>query len=341
MQESPGGFKLEGMHSKSAHVPPPSGVDPSDAWEEEDSSSLSLGAILALVLFLLAASAYAQDAEDAPLSESAGTPAPAVIEEPPATADIAPADGSSGNPLDPGTPAPVAAETSPSETPLENTTTEPQAETPAVATEAAPPLPPNVAPTEENTTVSKRERTPAYKLHRPNFGFALGVSPVAGLAAPEFAGTDLGNVARSFQLQAEYQPAFLQAIGVLGIGVCGSLYKDVTNLSDGTVTWSAGGQIRYQFRYFQEQWVVPTVSFGAEYGMYQLSATSSGTFFLMYPAAGGMLLLNFIEPSAAAEGFAESGVSRSYLWGEARMQIGSGGLNFTGIVAQAGIRVEL
>lgn len=334
LRDSCGAFTLVGMH-----------IDPARAAEpkEEELPSSGLGAVLALVLFLLAASSYAQDAEERLFLE-ADSPAPEAQEDRPATVDIEPTSGDAPNPLDPGTPAPTAEEIveAPDE-PLPDEPTEPAKEEVAQEPPQAPPSMAETSPTDTaaSTAQVKRSKDAPYKLHRPNFGFAISASPTVGLAAPEFEGAEFGAAVRSMQFQAEYQPAFLQSIGVLGIGVCGTLYKSFTAMSDGLWTWSAGGQIRYQFRYFKEQWVVPTVSFGAEYLMYQLSAAQTGSLFLMYPGFGGMLLLNFLEPSAAAEGFASSGVSRSYLWGEARMQMGSGDITISGIVAQAGIRIEL
>ena len=317
------------------------------AASEEEVPSIGIGALLAFVLFLLAASSYAQDTLEIPAVGPDGSPPPTILETP-ATADIPPEGMSSQNPLDTGTPAPT---TSTDAAPA----VEPAA---AVAVPAdAPPAPPppavdasvpveNGNPASSTTTVKAEKHHPEYQLHRPNFGLALSMSPTAGIAGATFAGADFESAMRSFQFQAEYQPAFLQAIGVLGIGACGTIYlpfKGPTTAPDPVagITWSAGGQIRYQFRYWREQWVVPTVSFGAEYMVYDLGGTTAGSLMLMYPGFGGMLLLNFIEPSAAAEGWATSGVSRSYLWGEARFQIASGTEAASGILAVAGIRVEL
>lgn len=342
------------MHSDPVHAPP-TAVEPvvAEAWDEEV-PSLGIGALLALVLFLLAASAYAEDSTETTVNiDSAGSIAPEVIEAP-ATAPLS--TTSTANPLDPGTPPPADSEGT-SEGTAEKTGTAVTDAAPSETPNDAPPAPPAVesapvadagnsdaAPNSSETKIEKRH--PEYQTHRPNFGLAISATPTAGVVGSLFSGANFESAYRAFQFQAEYQPAFLQAIGVLGIGACGTIYRSFAtpvvapSPAEG-ISWSAGGQIRYQFRYWREQYVVPTISFGAEYMVYDLGGTNTGSLVLMYPGGGLMLSLNWMEREAAAEGYASSGVSRSYLWGEARYQIASGTFSESGLVAVAGIRVEL
>jgi hypothetical protein len=178
---------------------------------------------------------------------------------------------------------------------------------------------------------------------RPNWGASITGS-VGALGAADVTPFQAGSVARALEIQVEYQPAFLQSIGVLGVGPNVSI---IPLGSDGTVTnspisiWSAGGQIRYQARYFREQPIVPFASFEMQYMTYHLLNGAEGAALLMGPSFGGMILLNFLEPSSAAELYISDGISRSYLVGEYKILEGNGGkISVSGGSVFFGLRFE-
>ncbi len=286
-----------------------------EGWEE----IRPLMALCGLVFLLLAASSFAEEGTSPEIGASSEIPTL------PDTAPLAP-DEATANPLDPG-PATTSLAPDPSLVPSPEEEASPP---PSVASEGGG----TIAPSR-----SKKSRVAPYKLDRPNFGLALAGSPMVGVAAAPFSDVQ----SRGMQLLVEYQPAFLQTIGVLGIGLNAGLFVG-NNASISTLAnqWSVGGQARYQLRFLREQWVVPTVGFGAEYLSYNFGEGQAGSLLMTYPSFGGMLLLNIFEPEAAAENYVANGVSRSYVFGEARLQNGSGtGVSVSGLAVYCGIRVEL
>ena len=129
------------------------------------------------------------------------------------------------------------------------------------------------ASTESGSDVSQAQfpdpRVPLYNRVRPNWAFQIDVNPIFGFANAADStntslDTDLGK-RRGIGLGFEYQPAFLQSIGVLGIGLNLTLFPMLSSitLDDGSTSetaststtttpvttytgaWTAGGQIRY------------------------------------------------------------------------------------------------
>jgi hypothetical protein len=123
----------------------------------------------------------------------------------------------------------------------------------------------------------------------------------------------------------EWQPAFLQAIGVLGLGTSLQVYPELPKTSLTSIAshfWSAGAQARYQLKLFEGQWVVPMGGYAVERMQYSWSG-EKGFFLARGPFAGVFILLNPLEPSVAGEAYASMGVKRSYLVAEVRLREGS------------------
>ena len=258
----------------------------------------------------------------------------------------------------PTAPASVEAATTPEASPVPEVSAQP---TPEVAIEVPPAPPPVVEeaqkfelpktePTENavaSTTAERRNsREPAYTLTRPTWGIQF----TGALKA--FGGNDLitgqaGVPTRAFQVSGEYQFPFLQSLGVLSMGptvgtypIFGSITKDPVSVME------VGGQIRYQLRFFREQPIVPIAGFQFEYLNYHFTSPSpsgmSGALMATGPTFGGMFLLNWLEPSAAAEIYVDNGVSRSYLLAEARILSGTDtNLSLSGTSLFFGLRLEL
>jgi len=160
---------------------------------------------------------------------------------------------------------------------------------------------------------------------RPNWAFQLDGT------AETFAGSTLSNSKAltgipSTELRIGYQPAFLQAIGVLTLGTHLSLFpfaSSQNSLLRTPSSWATGGEVRYQARFFRKQWLVPTVSVGAQYLAYQLTDGTSGRAIIRTPSAGFLILLNAIDPGTAVDFFEGYGAKRTYVLAELRRYEGN------------------
>ncbi len=198
--------------------------------------------------------------------------------------------------------------------------------------------------TGESAATYTYKRIPLYERHQPEWSVMLtGATKALDNQNPYGEGAEF-NV-RGFSLQWEYQPKYLQAIGVVGIGAGFQLYPTdwsedgrSSSLAD---SWSIGGLIRYQARFFREQIVVPTVGFQFEslayrYGNWQTARTT-----LQGPVFGGMLLLNWFEKESAGDLYTNYGISRSYLVAELRTLSGGDELiDVSGSSLFFGLRIE-
>ncbi len=220
----------------------------------------------------------------------------------------------------------------------------------AVPQEPQPPAPaPEPVPVEEmrtvdnNTTERKVDpRRPRYELERPAWGTEISGAYQALGKAPGIPGLGSGKV-RAVTLRMEWQPQFIQAIGVLSLGPALSLYP----ITSGNATsnpfsiWSAGGRVLYQARYFRNQPIVPIGGYSAEYLVYRLKSGQSGKLLTQGPVVGGMIFLNFFDRSGAADFYVNQGVLRSYLVGELRLLSGSdSNITISGNSLFAGVRFE-
>ncbi|MFZ9595837.1 MAG: hypothetical protein ACO3A2_07130 [Bdellovibrionia bacterium] len=173
--------------------------------------------------------------------------------------------------------------------------------------------------------IEKRDpRIPRFYDYKPQWGISLNYSPAA------FGGRALapqqGSLqATAFSIVTEFQPRFIQSLGVLGIGTALSIYPILGQPSEASPLnpsafsiWSLGGQVRYQARFFRQQVLVPSVAYAWEYLTYYFNDGPEGHLLLSGPVYGLWLLLNWIDPSTAAHFFIDYGVARTYLIFEAR-----------------------
>jgi hypothetical protein len=160
---------------------------------------------------------------------------------------------------------------------------------------------------------------PIYQRVRPTWGTDLSAS-LRGLGSgTEVQGATSSSRLNGFSLRMEYQPAWIQAVGVFGLGLSFQSFTLPEQLgASGLGSYSVGAQARYQLRLLREQWIVPYAGYAVERVAYRLRAGGSGSFLSQGPFFGAALLLNFLEPSVAADAYAGTGIVRTYLFAELR-----------------------
>jgi hypothetical protein len=176
------------------------------------------------------------------------------------------------------------------------------------------------SPAASRSTRLADRKIPPYDRENPRFGFELHAF-LAALGTPEvtqIVGTQATHIAmKNFGGGFEWQPRFIQdaRIGVLTLGPSVNLYfvDDATesNLS----IYSAGLAMKYQFRYFRNQILVPFVGVESQLIQYKFSPSTGlgeGRTTAVGPTFGLMLNLNWLEPSAARTHFTDNDVRRSY-----------------------------
>lgn len=189
----------------------------------------------------------------------------------------------------------------------------------------------------DGTVERKWDRdTPMYDREKPNWAFEIHGSPGAlgttDLADEDGAGNISEYVTRNFGLGFEWQPEALQGFGVFSLGINGNLYilsndngvynpaGDLT--SDAFSIYAFGARAMYQLRYFDAQPIVPFVGFEAQqihYRFAEYSELGSGWTLSTGPTFGVMLLMNWMEPSAAHNLWVDAGINRTYLVAEMKM----------------------
>ncbi len=197
-------------------------------------------------------------------------------------------------------------------------------------------------------SVARHDRKiPFYDRENPSWGVDIhGSLNALGATSPTNTAEDVEYSTRNFGIGFEYQPQFLQSLGVVSIGPSVNLYilEPMGSLTSGPFSiMSFGGSAKYQFRYFRAQPFVPFVGFEYQMIKYRFVVegfpsgwtTSTGMTF------GGMLLLNWMEPSSAHSLWSETGIKRSYLVGEVKtMTAGEPALSVDGSAIYFGLRVE-
>lgn len=208
------------------------------------------------------------------------------------------------------------------------------------AEDAAETTPPPSSPPAPAPTPKYNSRTPRYHSIRPNWGAELNGS-LDAFSRTIWSGQNnrkIYGVTASF----EYQPDFLQDIGVIGIGPSVGIYPTKGGLtSDNLSLLSAGLQARYQARFFHRQILVPVGGFAIEYFHYRFANGPIGNMTLTDPFFGVWLLMNFLEPSAAADSYVNSGITRTYAIVEVHNKTGSDQtISVNGQSLFFGVRVE-
>jgi hypothetical protein len=181
---------------------------------------------------------------------------------------------------------------------------------PTPLTEVEPTPEPDVAPVVRQADAQRpNPRIPRYHHSRPTWGAEITGSLKA------LGGADLianGKSVNSLSFQFEFQPAFLQLIGVIGFGPSFSVYRANGVTNKFVDFWGVGGQVRYQARYFRQQPIVPMAGYEIQHMRYKFSTGTDGFATAKGPFYGAWLLLNFLDPGAAAESYVESKISRTY-----------------------------
>jgi hypothetical protein len=191
----------------------------------------------------------------------------------------------------------------------------------------------SVASVDSGTPVSQ---TPKYlqedarsDFARPNFGFQITGSPRA-FGGSQISPAQQGVKAGAFLLQAEYEPSFLQSLGVFSIGPSVGIFPSFGQTPAGdSVTshiWGIsefGGQARYQFRYWDGQLVVPYAAYEFESVGYSINQGGSGRLAVAGGSGGLAFFINRLAPGEANDFYRNMGVSRSYFVVEGKYLSGS------------------
>lgn len=228
----------------------------------------------------------------------------------------------------------------------------PVTEAPPAEAEEAPPAPEVATKPEKADSFKAREETRAalrggyaadYQLQRPAWGAQLDFSPSA-LGKTDLSGGQ-GVTADGFSVAFEYQPTFLQGLGVFGFGPQISLYPVLpqnTNIQNTPYSvWSYGFNLRYQARFWREQIIVPMAGYDYERLSYNLLNLGNGSMTVAGPVVGIYILMNPLEPEAAYDFYEDSGILRTYLTAEIRSVSGSSSdLSISGTSYYIGIRTE-
>jgi hypothetical protein len=179
-----------------------------------------------------------------------------------------------------------------------------------------------------STFADQKEFIPTYQKKRPTAAFQPNISMSA------YPNAKLQNLSfnsppqfRAFGFQAEYQPEFIQAIGVFSFGASLTYYPVNKALKDSSlINFGWGGQARYQAVFFRNQILVPFVGYSGEVFNYAVVNNegdppynpATGYLLVTGPVFGGMLLLNVLEEEAAGSMYTNYGICRTYLFGEYR-----------------------
>lgn len=298
-------------------------------------------AVFCLCTLLVALASARAEEEELP---DIGSDVPTATESLP-SADL-PTDvtGEAASPLG-GSDIPAPA---PSPTPEAELASDPEPEPESTVTEEPASLQaerPAPAASEAESVELYDPRVPLYQQLHPRWAIDVSFSlkPYKG----QLPGASATNVtaSRGITLRSEYQPAFLSRIGIVGLGPSLTIYPLVpTTAQTGNAfgLWSIGAQLRYQARFFRNQFLVPWAGFAFESFRYGLSNGTKGTVMLTGPFFGGGVLLNTLDSGMAADFYADHGVMRTYAFAEIRALTGaSGSVNLSENSVFFGLRFEL
>ncbi len=274
--------------------------------------------------------------------EEAAPPAPPVAES--AQEQVTPSE-----PLPPAAPEVPAVAKSPA--PVEAVTPAPPLEAPlppaAVATKPASSAQPNLGDLDAPALARSFEvdpRVPIYQRSRPMWSIEISGS-ARGVGTNSVVPGLNGATMRGLQLSFDFQPPWTQSLGVVSFGPTLTLYPIFEAQQEVTATkagiWGPGAQFRYQFHYFREQPLVPYVGYEMQWLPYALTEGGTGRLNVKGSILGVALLLNWMDPDAAAEFYVNYGVSRTYLVAEVHDVAGEDDrFLFSGTSSFFGLRFE-
>jgi hypothetical protein len=209
----------------------------------------------------------------------------------------------------------------------------------------------NVVPPQPS---DNKPRIPKWDAEYPNWSMELSGTLSA------LGGTDYnlpllgagGTQFRSYQVEASFEwlPKEVQPYGVLSAGLRGAIFPMASQVHTSSIfsLFSVGGLLRYQLRYFGQQWIVPYGSVGIDYFQFafKTATTGQGSKWLFVPVAGISILLNAIDRLTTRDLHSMTGLRRFYLFGEFRFfpsTFGSRGthqIRLSGNSFHFGLRVE-
>jgi hypothetical protein len=170
---------------------------------------------------------------------------------------------------------------------------------------------------EYRTTTHYQARIPGYQLERPMWGFEVTGS------ASALGGTDVltqSTTTQAVGIQIDYQPPFLQFLGVIDLGIQGGIFNNAA-LTETAFTWYyLGVQVRYQLKVFREQPIVPVAGFEYIWTHFNLNTGDVGSGIASGPFFGAWLLMNFFDEGDAAQMYVNNGISRTYVVAELHEQ---------------------
>ena len=192
-------------------------------------------------------------------------------------------------------------------------------------------------PTSPRPKSNRDHSVPYYLQRRPSLALELSSALSSALGASStIGGTSLSSV-RSFEFSGDVQPPFLQAIGVVSLGV--HVRHHLT--SEASRITGYGAQLGYQAKWFTNQWVVPMVSYSLDTLNYELNSGTQGTLQDPGLSYGVLLCISAADPAAAAEFYNGFGVTRTYLSIQTYQKSASNtDLTLSGRVTSLGLRVE-
>lgn len=202
----------------------------------------------------------------------------------------------------------------------------------------------SIAATPSNDGQSHKHLKDRWVESRPQWGLQLKASS-SNLGDRTFNYRGNPSHSHSFGIDAEFQPSFLQFIGVLGIGPSFVTYSNPGSAraaKDLVLATGFGAQARYQAKLFRHQWLVPTVSYRAEQLRFRLQDDTRGSTLAKSYGAGLWLSLSELAHLEGQKFFASYGVSRVYITSEMSIPHQTRGeLDQTGKHVHFGLRVEL
>lgn len=185
--------------------------------------------------------------------------------------------------------------------------------------------------------------TPPKLIHRKSlFGVEALVSPSA-LGSISASSLQQSAGALGLMLRGDYDPDFIQDFGALTVGGQVGLYPLGSSVAPSILSaYGLGMNIRYQFRFFHSQLLVPTVAYSGELLHLQLNQGQQGTFIAYGPTVGLRILIHYQDPVSPEQAKMREGPVRTYLVTEGRwIQGGTGSIQVYGLAFYAGVRLEL
>lgn len=150
---------------------------------------------------------------------------------------------------------------------------------------------------------------PYYLQKRPIIALQIGGALNSALGAEStIQGASLDSTT-SVEVSADFQPPWIQAFGVVAVGV--HARHHITSQASRITGY--GAQAAYQAKWFTNQWVVPVVRYSLDTLNYKLSGGGTGSLSDPGLTYGALLFLSAADPGAAAEFYNGYGISRVYL----------------------------